>query len=144
VALLGTLVAAHWWVAGEKAFAVSLVGLCTCLASPLSWTHHYVWILPLGAVVVLRRSLPRWVRVLGGIWVVWVSLCLPLAVLPYAYNVERTYDAVQQVVANLGPALGVALIIGLAWRLVRQARPPQSSGPETSGAPARSQPGTVG
>ena len=44
VALLGAVVASQWWRAGEKVFAVALVGLCTCLASPLSWTHHHVWV----------------------------------------------------------------------------------------------------
>lgn len=117
VALLGTLVAAHWWRAGEKVFAVALVGLCTCLASPLSWTHHYVWILPM-AVAVLTAGIPRWARVLGGVWVVWVCACLPLAVLPYGGGRERSFDLLQQAVANLGPLLGVVLVVGLAWRLV--------------------------
>ena len=122
VALTGTLVAAHWWAGGEKVFAVALVGLCTCLASPLSWTHHYVWILPMGAAVVLGRRLPRWVRCLGGAWVVWVSACLPLAVLPYGGDRERDFTLLQQVVANLGPVLGLALVIGLAWRMVVRSR----------------------
>ena len=47
LAVLGCLVAAHWWANNEKVFAVAIVGITTCLASPLSWTHHYVWILPL-------------------------------------------------------------------------------------------------
>ena len=117
VALLGTLVAAHWWRAGEKVFAVALVGLCTCLASPLSWTHHYVWILPM-AVAVLTSRIPQWARVLAGVWVVWVCACLPLAVLPYGGGRERSFDLLQQAVANLGPLLGVVLVVGLAWRLV--------------------------
>jgi alpha-1,2-mannosyltransferase len=122
VALLGTLVAAHWWRAGEKVFAVALVGLCTCLASPLSWTHHYVWILPM-AVAVVASGIPRWARVLGGVWVVWVCACLPLAVLPYGGGRERTFNLLQQSVANLGPLLGVALVVGLAWQLLAQAVP---------------------
>jgi alpha-1,2-mannosyltransferase len=122
VALLGTLVAAHWWRAGEKVFAVALVGLCTCLASPLSWTHHYVWILPM-AVAVVTSGIPRWARVLGGVWVVWVCACLPLAVLPYGGGRERTFDLLQQTVANLGPVLGVALVVGLSWQLLVQAMP---------------------
>jgi alpha-1,2-mannosyltransferase len=122
VALLGTLVAAHWWRAGEKVFAVALVGLCTCLASPLSWTHHYVWILPM-AVAVVTSGIPRWARVLGGAWVVWVCACLPLAVLPYGGGRERTFDLLQQTVANLGPLLGVALVVGLAWQLLAAAAP---------------------
>ena len=58
VAVLGTLVAVHWWRVGQKVFAIALVGLCTNLASPVSWTHHYVWILPMG-VAVLTQALPR-------------------------------------------------------------------------------------
>ena len=83
VALLGALIGAHWWRQGEKVFAVALVGLSTNLASPLSWTHHYVWILPM-AVAVLSTGVPRWARCVGGFWVLWVCACLPLAVLPYA------------------------------------------------------------
>ncbi len=118
IALLGTVVASQWWRAGEQVFAVALVGLCTCLASPLSWTHHYVWILPMGAAVVLGRNLPTWVRWLGGAWVVWVCLCLPLAVLPYGGDPERSYNALQQLIANLGPLLGVALVVGLGWQML--------------------------
>jgi alpha-1,2-mannosyltransferase len=117
LAVLGCLVAAHWWRNDEKVFAVALVGLTTCLASPLSWTHHYVWILPM-AMAVLSPGVPRWARYIGGFWVVWVCLCLPLAVLPYGGGRERQFDVVQQVVANLGPILGVILVVGLAWQLV--------------------------
>jgi alpha-1,2-mannosyltransferase len=122
VALLGTLVAAHWWREGEKVFAVALVGLCTCLASPLSWTHHYVWILPM-AVAVLTSRVPRWARLVAGVWVVWVCACLPLALLPYGGGRERTFDLLQQTVANVGPLLGVLLVAGLAWQLAAQSLP---------------------
>jgi alpha-1,2-mannosyltransferase len=117
VALLGALVAAHWWRVGQKVFAVALVGLCTNLASPLSWSHHYVWILPM-AVAVLSSGIPRWARYVGGFWVLWVCACLPLAVLPYAGGRERSFTFLQQVVANLGPVVGAALVVGLAWQLV--------------------------
>src|SRR5829696_5759741 len=121
VALLGTLIAAHWWRLGHQVFGVALAGLTTCLVSPLSWTHHYVWILPF-AVALFGPGLPRWVRYLGGLWVVWVCACLPLAVLPYGGAVERQYDGLQQLVANVGPLLGVLLIAGLAWQLVVSTR----------------------
>jgi alpha-1,2-mannosyltransferase len=140
VALLATLVAAHWWSAGQKVFAVGLVGLATCLASPLSWTHHYVWILPMAVAIVrptvARRlgqentpglpdpveALPRWASYLGGFWVIWVCVCLPLAVLPYGGGRERTFTFLQSLVADLGPLLGVALVVGLAWRMISQSR----------------------
>jgi alpha-1,2-mannosyltransferase len=117
LAVLGCLVAGHWWRQGEKVFAVALVGLTTCLASPLSWTHHYVWILPM-AMAVLSPGVPRWARYLGGFWVIWVCVCLPLALLPYGGGRERQFDFLQQVVANLGPILGLILMIGLAWQLL--------------------------
>ena len=144
VALLATLVAAHWWRRGQRVFAVGLVGLATCLASPLSWTHHYVWILPLAvSVVVPQRALrqaqdaalrqahgpwaepveapsplPQWARVVAGVWVLWVCACLPLAVLAYGGRRERHYTLLQSFVADLGPLLGVALVVGLGWQLV--------------------------
>jgi alpha-1,2-mannosyltransferase len=121
LAALGCLVAAHWWRQDEKVFAVALVGLTTCLASPLSWTHHYVWILPM-AMAVLSPGVPRWARHLGGFWVVWVCVCLPLAVLPYGGGRERQFDFLQQVVANLGPIVGLILVAGLAWQLVATPR----------------------
>jgi alpha-1,2-mannosyltransferase len=117
LAVLGCLIAAYWWRNDEKVFAVAIVGLTTCLASPLSWTHHYVWILPLG-MAVLSPGVPRWARCVGGLWVLWVCACLPLAVLPYAGGRERQFDFLQQLVANLGPILGVILLVGLAWQLV--------------------------
>jgi alpha-1,2-mannosyltransferase len=117
LAVLGCLVAASWWQSNEKVFAVAIVGLTTCLASPLSWTHHYVWILPM-AMAVLSPGVPRWARYIGGLWVVWVCMCLPLAVLPYGGGRERQFDLLQQLIANLGPMLGVILLIGLAWQLV--------------------------
>ena len=117
VALIGAIVAAQWWRSGQRVFAVAIVGMCTCLASPLSWTHHYVWVLPLAMAVMVDR-LPRWVRVWGGAWVVWISVCLPLAVLPYAGGRERFYTPLQQLVANLGPVMGAGLVVALGIRLV--------------------------
>ncbi|WP_079249648.1 glycosyltransferase 87 family protein [Streptomyces sp. IMTB 2501] len=32
---------AHW--CGEELLAISVVGIAGCLASPLSWSHHWVW-----------------------------------------------------------------------------------------------------
>jgi len=153
VALLATVVAAHWWRAGQQVFAVGLVGLATCLASPLSWTHHYVWIVPMGVAVLLPRvalrqaqgtgagaqgagrmtqqasppaepveALPRWARYLAGFWFLWVCACLPLAALPYGGGRERHFTFLQSLVADLGPVLGVVLVVGLAWRMVSHLR----------------------
>jgi len=73
-------------------------------------------------MAVLSPGVPRWARYLGGFWVVWVCLCLPLAVLPYGGGRERQFDFLQQLVANLGPIIGVILVVGLAWQLVATPR----------------------
>lgn len=118
VAVLAVVVAVHWWRRGEKVFAVGLIGMATCLASPLSWTHHHVWVVVLGIAVLAARRLPRWAVVVGGIWALWVALCLMLMVLPYGGGPELRYDVGQQLVANLGPFLGMILVGGLAAQLV--------------------------
>lgn len=129
VALLSAVVAAHWWQSGQKVFAVGVVGLATALASPLSWTHHYVWVLPMAVALLrpasggrVRLALPRWVRLLAGLWVVWVSICLPLIVLPYGDNREHSFSFGENLVANLGPVLGVLLLAGLTQQMIAVSR----------------------
>jgi len=114
VAGVATLVAAWWWRRGEKVFAVGLVGLATCLASPLSWTHHHVWAVVLLVAVTMSSTLPGWAVWLSRAWAIWIALCLPLAVLPYGSHKELDYTAGQKFVGNLGPTIGTLLVLGLA------------------------------
>ncbi len=129
IAGLATLVAAWWWRRGEQVFAVGLVGLATCLASPLSWTHHHVWAVILLVAVTMKSTLPSWSVWLGRTWTIWIALCLPLAVLPYGSHKEVGYTAVQKLVGNLGPTLGSLLVLALSVHAVvsivrtRAARP---------------------
>lgn len=122
VALIALVVAVHWWRLGERVFAFGLVGMATCLASPLSWTHHHVWVLPLGIGALLSRRLPRWARGLSVVWAGWVSLCLMLMVLPYGGGPERSYTIGQQIIANAGPVMGIIVIVGLAVQLLSESR----------------------
>lgn len=125
VALVATAVAAWWWRRGEKVFAVGLVGLATCLASPLSWTHHHVWAVILLVSVAGSTILPTWAVWTARAWSVWIALCLPLAVLPYGGHVELTYTWGQKLVGNLGPTMGTLLVLALTvhalltWRRTR-------------------------
>jgi alpha-1,2-mannosyltransferase len=47
------LIGALWWRRGEPLLAVSLTGMASLLASPISWAHHWCWIVPL--LVALTR-----------------------------------------------------------------------------------------
>ena len=51
---IGAAVLAHR--RGEELLAVTLVGLCSTAVSPYSWSHHWVWFVPL-AVFALHRAL---------------------------------------------------------------------------------------
>lgn len=110
--LLALVVAVLWWRRGERVLAVGLVGVATCLASPLSWTHHHVWALLVG-LVVFSPALSVPARILAGAWTGWVALCPVLVFLPYGEGVEVAYSNTQQIVANLGPMLAVVLCIWL-------------------------------
>lgn len=52
--LAGLAVAAWLWRAGERVMGTTLVGLTSCLVSPFSWGHHWVWFVPLLALLCLR------------------------------------------------------------------------------------------
>jgi alpha-1,2-mannosyltransferase len=137
VAGIATLVAAWWWRRGEKVFAVGLVGLATCLASPLSWTHHHVWAVVLLIAVTTTSTLPRWAVWLSRAWAIWIALCLPLAVLPYGGHKELAYTVGQKLVGNLGPTLGSVLIVALGVHALvstRRGKVPQAEAAATAAA----------
>ncbi|QGN33126.1 glycosyltransferase 87 family protein [Microlunatus sp. Gsoil 973] len=145
MAILAAVVGAHWWKQGAHVLAIAFVGLGSNLASPLSWTHHFVWILPLAVAVLyqLRRRpwpgaraghvpMPRWLLICSAAIVLYVSACLPLALLPYSAGAADSYDALQELIANLGPLLITAVLIAAALLMVvrsrRQAVPKGRSG----------------
>lgn len=109
VAFGGAWAAARWHLRGQPLLAVSLCGVATLLASPLSWTHHFVWVVPLAAVVV-DRGLPALVRGLSAAFVVWVAAA-EFKHLPWGEDVELTYGPAEQLISGVTPILGTALVV---------------------------------
>lgn len=122
IAVLAVAVARNRWLnaltLADKAVAIGLVGLATCLASPLSWTHHYVWILPMAIGLLTGASVARWLRGIGLFWVLWVSVGLPLAVLPYGSGREADYSWWQDLIGSLGPITGTVFVLALGVSLL--------------------------
>lgn len=122
IALVAVTVGALWWRARpaslpRQVFALSLVGVGSCLASPVAWTHHFVWVLPLAVAVLTSRGvIPRWVRLLAGAWALWTCVGLPLVLLPYGGGPELRYTPWQDLIGSFGPGLGVVLLSALAVR----------------------------
>lgn len=68
--LLAFKVAKYYLDKGDNLAAASLIGVTSCLVSPVSWLHHWVWAVP--AIIWLARQ--------GGegvyLALIWASFCL--------------------------------------------------------------------
>jgi len=117
VAALGVWGGASWYRHGEVGLAVVVVGLASLLASPVSWLHHFVWIVPLALVLVDRTrrrtstsgrtvSLPAWFLVWGWVIVGWL-IASPFRQLPNGADVELTWTWPQHALASVTAVLGV-------------------------------------
>jgi len=118
VVALGVWAAAVWHRAGEVRFALVLCGVASLLASPVSWLHHFVWIVPLAfslVELVARRPavVPPWLLVLGWTFVGWVVVS-PYRRLPNGADLELEWTAGQHLLASVTAILGVALLLAAA------------------------------
>ncbi|MBK8445853.1 MAG: DUF2029 domain-containing protein [Micropruina sp.] len=110
VAVIGIVAAVLMHKAGEVPLAVCLAGLTSLLASPISWSHHYVWIVPFGIVLLRNRRLPSYIRVPGLLYAIWTAFA-PFKLLPGDNNVELTYPPLHMLVDNIGVYVGVGLLV---------------------------------
>ena len=117
VLVLGVVTSVLVHRAGDAALGVVLAGFTSLLASPISWSHHFVWVVPL--IVLLRQgtSLPVPTRVVGAVYALWISTA-PFQHLPGGDGAEFAYAWWQHVIANAGIVLGVvfvALCLAHGW-----------------------------
>ncbi len=132
VVVLGVVAAVVVHKAGQVRLAICLAGITSLLASPISWSHHYVWIVPLGVVLWQSRNLPGWYRWFGLGYVAW-GVVAPFKWLPRGDEVELSYPLWQQVVVNVGVVAGVLLLV-LALPAARRPRNGTAvAGPATAG-----------
>lgn len=106
-------------------WAASATGLAALLASPISWSHHWIWILPITALV-LRDGLARqgWRR--GGLIALaagWAAAGLTwvLYLVPHGGDAEYRAGVLATVVGNAYAWLALITVAVLAARLVRGA-----------------------
>jgi alpha-1,2-mannosyltransferase len=58
--------------------------------------------------------MPPWLLVSSAAIVLYVSACLPLALLPYYAGAADSYTVLQELIANLGPLLITAVLLAAA------------------------------
>ncbi len=130
VAGVGVWAAVLWHRRGETAFAVTLCGVAGLLASPVSWSHHFVWVVPfalclLGTARYPGQStgtpLPAWFKITGWLFVGWV-VAVPFKRLPNGGNVELTWNWAQNWIASMTAVLGTAVLVSSVVLARRQPR----------------------
>lgn len=78
IAVMSLAVAVWLYRTGERLLSVTVVGLSSAVVSPFSWTHHWVWVVPLIVWLVHRAyASARWwlapaaLFVILGSWPYW-------------------------------------------------------------------------
>ncbi|MBM7785554.1 glycosyltransferase 87 family protein [Tenggerimyces flavus] len=110
VGLTAAYAAARWHRRGQLVLAVTLCGLGSLLASPISWSHHWVWVVPLAATL-FSSELTRVMRWNGAVFVVWTALAPFTWALPRGSQIELRYEPWQLAVSCLGTFLAVAFVV---------------------------------
>jgi alpha-1,2-mannosyltransferase len=118
--VVALLVARRLHRRGEALGAVLVTGCAGALASPISWSHHWVFVVPLAALLVgrLRRSSAREPRVLLGALVLVFS-GWSLFVVPMGDRRELHWNPWQMLLGDAYVLVDVAVLGLLAWRLLR-------------------------
>lgn len=124
LALWLLLVGGAWWRRGDRVLGACLAAMAMLVASPVSWSHHWVWALPV-ALVLWERS--RWPAVA---WTA-VFVARPFVWLPWGEGREFGWGATDHLVGNA--YLLAAIAIG-AWASVRIGRRASGAQPRQTGA----------
>lgn len=108
---------------GDLVGAFAATAVAGLLISPISWDHHWVWALPLVAVLIADRA-RRDLRAVGGLLLA-VLVVGPQTFLPSTNDVEYTWVWWQLIVGDLFPLVAV---LALAWLLAARMTAPVGAG----------------
>jgi alpha-1,2-mannosyltransferase len=118
IALFALWVARRYWYAGDRVAAVSVCALGALFASPVSWSHHWVWALPIGvalvAVVFRRTGSNRAAAVTGVLWFGLLALG-PMWWVPNREDRELHWSVWESLPGNAYLIAGLAAFVVFAW-----------------------------
>ncbi|WP_345706089.1 glycosyltransferase 87 family protein [Kitasatospora paranensis] len=133
VAGLATAAWAHRsarWLPRGEAWGVCCAAVTAVLISPISWTHHWVWCVPmlvlLAAEAAHERSRPASVRRLRWRPILALTLLAFLSfsmwIVPHKGDLDQHLPALHQVPAAVYPLTGTAFLAVAAFRVAARRR----------------------
>jgi alpha-1,2-mannosyltransferase len=116
LALAVVTVGALWWRRGDRVLGTGLGALAMLLASPISWSHHWVWAAPIGLAL---WECNRWAAAM------WISVFVarPFVWPPWGESREYGWNLIEHLVGNAYLIAALVLAIWAAVRLGRRAGP---------------------
>jgi alpha-1,2-mannosyltransferase len=100
--------------AGDTLGALVAAATAGLLASPVSWSHHWVWAILAGVWLVPRLREWRWPARVAAVVGLLLFVAPPHWVLPHRYDQELDWSWWQHVVGNEFTWCGLALLVVLA------------------------------
>lgn len=126
LALATVVVAAAWWRRGDRVLGTGLGALAMLIASPVAWSHHWVWAMPI-TLALWERS-----RVAATLWGA-VFVARPMLWLPWGEKREYAWPWYDHIAGNAYLLAAFVLTGWLGWCACRS--------PGTAGVTPRAQPG---
>jgi alpha-1,2-mannosyltransferase len=122
ITVFGLWVARRLWLSHFEAAAIVATAMVALLISPISWAHHWVWVMLVPAVLLVRRRAlePIAVKVARfAVVVLTVEVFRRrlLSMLPEGNGAEEHYDAAQNFVAAAYPLVALSVLAYLALAL---------------------------
>jgi alpha-1,2-mannosyltransferase len=109
--------ARRYWLADERVTAISVMALAVLYASPVSWSHHWVWIIPLG-VSLIRAVNRQWgLNPAVATGVLWYGLFVLRSIwwVPFRDDRELSWTFWQSIPGNSHLILGMLAFLLLAF-----------------------------
>ncbi len=111
LALAVLLLAAHRWRADDRVLGTCLGAIAMLIVSPVSWSHHWVWVVPIALVLWegSRWACFAWVAVFVARPIVWPG---------YGHHREYAWGPIDHLVGNgyLLAAIGLCLWVTVDGR----------------------------
>jgi alpha-1,2-mannosyltransferase len=125
--------ARRFWLADERVTAISVMALAVLYASPVSWSHHWVWIIPLG-VSLIRAVNRQWgYRPAVATGILWYGLFVLRSIwwVPYRDDRELSWSFWQSIPGNSHLILGLIAFLILAYTSRSLPKPALAKAPTT-------------